>query len=168
MNIFLNNLKIQLSNIDVSKLETFKKLVLDSKGTILILGNGGSNAIASHIAEDYTKALKKPAISFSDAARLTCYSNDYGYENAFKQFLKEFSDKHSLIILISSSGNSANIIKCAEYCKDNNIKFVIFSGFNKENKLQTFSKEAELNFWIDSTNYGVVECIHEIILHSII
>jgi phosphoheptose isomerase len=58
MNIFLNNLKIQLSNIDVSKLETFKKLVLNSKGTILILGNGGSNAIASHIAEDYTKVLE--------------------------------------------------------------------------------------------------------------
>lgn len=160
---------LDLINNSNEKLDLLKKYVLTNNGDIIILGNGGSNAIASHIAEDYTKALGKKSICFSDAARLTCYANDYGYENAFVQFLKEFSSTESLVILISSSGNSANILKCAEYCKTKNIKYVILSGFEKNNKLnREHEQSALLSFWIDSKDYGIVECSHEIILHSII
>lgn len=160
---------MDLMNNSNEKLDMLKKHVLSNSNEIIILGNGGSNAISSHIAEDYTKALGKKSICFSDAARLTCYANDYGYENAFVQFLKEFSTNNSLVILISSSGNSVNILKCAEYCKTKNIQYIILSGFDKNNKLNSEHTEtALLSFWIDSKDYGVVECAHEIILHSII
>jgi D-sedoheptulose 7-phosphate isomerase len=168
MNKFILNLMIALNSIQPEKLDILKKLVMETEGNITILGNGGSNAIASHIAEDYTKALKKISTSFSDGARLTCYANDYGYENAFKQFLSEFSDKNGLVVLISSSGNSKNIINCAQYCVDNELKFIVLSGFEANNKLREYSNKAELDFWIDSKDYGIVECAHEIILHSII
>jgi D-sedoheptulose 7-phosphate isomerase len=168
MNKFILDLMIVLNSIKSEKLDTLKNLVTNTTGTITILGNGGSNAIASHIAEDYTKALKKISTSFSDGPRLTCYANDYGYENAFKQFVSEFSDKNGLVILISSSGNSKNILNCAQYCIDNQLKFIILTGFESNNKLRNYSDKAELDFWVDSKDYGIVECAHEIILHSII
>lgn len=161
----LNDLKNNYSK----KLEIFKSVVLTNAGEIIILGNGGSNAIASHISEDYTKTIGKKSICFSDAARLTCYANDYGYENAFVQFLKEFTTQNSLVILISSSGNSSNILKCANYCKELNISYIILTGFHENNKLKAeHEKTALLSFWINSKDYGIVECCHEIILHSII
>ena len=130
---------------------------------------GGSNAISAHMAEDYTKALSKKSIAFTDGARLTCYANDYGYENAFKQYLQEFSTSNSLVILISSSGNSKNILNCAQYCVENNLDFITLSGFNTNNSLRLLYKDkALIDFWVNSRDYGVVECVHEIILHSVI
>jgi D-sedoheptulose 7-phosphate isomerase len=152
MNNFIKNIVDTLSIIDNKKLELLKTKILENNSEIIILGNGGSNAIASHMAEDYTKALGKRATCFSDASRLTCYANDYGYDFAFVQFLKEFSTKDSLVILISSSGNSKNILNCAQYCMDNNLS-----------KNKSF-----LDFWVNSKDYGIVECSHEIILHSVI
>lgn len=166
---FLKTVKDSIENISLAQVHQLSELVSGTKGKIIILGNGGSNAIASHIAEDYTKALKKLSLCFSDAPRLTCYANDYGYENAYRQFLVEFAEKDGLVILISSSGNSENIIRCAKYCIVQEIPFISLSGFSSDNKLKTVSAEkALINFWVDSTDYGVVECTHEIFLHSII
>jgi D-sedoheptulose 7-phosphate isomerase len=169
MNKFILELTNQLNVLDAKKLDTLKSLILQNSTDILILGNGGSNAISAHMAEDYTKALGKKATAFTDGARLTCYANDYGYEYAFAQFVKEFSTNNSLVILISSSGNSANILKCAEHCVSTSTPFVILTGFNPENKLRKLYKNnALVEFWVNSTDYGVVECTHEIILHSVI
>lgn len=169
MNIFVNNIQNALGEINNEDLEYLKKVVLRNTSEIIILGNGGSNAISAHMAEDYTKALKKKSIAFTDGARLTCYANDYGYENAFKQYLEEFSTTNSLVILISSSGNSKNILNCAQYCVDNNTEFIILSGFNTNNSLRLMYKDkALIDFWVNSRDYGVVECVHEIILHSVI
>jgi D-sedoheptulose 7-phosphate isomerase len=169
MNNFISQINIALNNLNFEKLDYLKKVVLENTTEIIILGNGGSNAISSHIAEDYTKALKKKGIAFTDGARLTCYANDYGYENTFSQYLSEFSTPNSLVILISSSGNSKNILNCALYCKDNNIDYIILSGFDSKNQLRSlYTDSALIDFWIDSRDYGVVECVHEIILHSVI
>lgn len=169
MNEFTKKVINVLSGLNDQNLNLLKNKIINSKGKIIILGNGGSNAIASHMAEDYTKALGKVSLSFSDAPRLTCYANDYGYDQAFVQFLKEFVEKDSLVILISSSGNSKNIINCAEYCLQNSLSFVGLSGFSDKNKLKTLCENSnQLHFWIDSDNYGVVECAHEIVLHSVI
>jgi D-sedoheptulose 7-phosphate isomerase len=166
---FIQNMVSALTDLNPVVLDHFKKTVREWKGSILILGNGGSNAIASHMAEDYTKALGKRAISFSDSARMSCYANDYGYENAFSQFTKEFSDSDSLVILISSSGNSKNIVNCARYCSENSIPYVLLTGFESENSIRSlYSSGAIHDFWVDSKDYGVVECTHEIILHSVI
>ena len=142
------------------------KSLVDSHEEIVILGNGGSSSIASHITQDYTKALGKKSFTFSDSSRLTCYINDYGMEHAYANFLSEFVSNKALVILISSSGNSDNIINSAKFCDTNNIKYVTLTGFNKDNKLNQF--ESNLNYWVDSKDYGIVECAHLIFLHSII
>lgn len=145
------------------------KAVINHSRHIILLGNGGSNAITCHIAQDYTKALKKRAICFGDSSRLTCYANDYGWEMAYAKFLEEFSDPDSLVILISSSGNSQNIINCAQYCVDNNLKMITLSGFSSDNKLKTsYSDNSLIHFYVNSHDYGIVECLHELILHSVI
>lgn len=167
MNKFIEQIIHHTYQIESSKLDKLRELILSTNGNIIILGNGGSNAIASHMAEDYTKILKKPTICFSDAARLTCYANDYGYENSFVQYLSEFVEKDGIVILISSSGESKNIVKCVEYCMKENIPFITLTGFKSTNSIRNL-QNTTLEFWIDSTNYGVVECIHEIILHSIL
>ena len=133
---------------------------------IIIIGNGGSNSIASHIAQDYTKVLDKRAISFSDPSRLTCYINDCGRDNAYAEFLDDFAGKDTLVILISSSGNSMNIVNAAKYCESSEIDYIALSGFNKNNKLNNL--DAKLKFWVDSTDYGIVECTHQAFLHSIL
>ena len=95
MNKFISQINDALHNLNFHNLDYLKKIILRNTSEIIILGNGGSNAISAHMAEDYTKALKKKAIAFTDAARLTCYANDYGYENAFSQYLSEFSTTNS-------------------------------------------------------------------------
>jgi D-sedoheptulose 7-phosphate isomerase len=163
----VEDLKKCLNDINIENLKKLKELISTYK-KIIILGNGGSNAVSSHIAQDYTKALGKLALSFSDSARLTCYINDYGMENAYVKFIEHFADEDTLVILISSSGNSSNIINSANYCIDNNVKLVVLSGFKKDNKLNSLSKKTLLSFWVDSEDYGVVEITHEAILHSVI
>ena len=163
----LNELKKCIDDINIENLTTLKNIVKSSKN-IIIIGNGGSNAISSHISQDYTKSLGKKAISFSDSSRLTCYINDYGMDQAYAKFIEHFFENGTLVILISSSGNSMNIINAAEYCKNKNINMITLSGFDIDNKLKRYKNNSLLHFWVDSHDYGVVECTHEIILHSII
>tara|TARA_B100000519_G_scaffold199194_1_gene209961 strand:- start:302 stop:805 length:504 start_codon:yes stop_codon:yes gene_type:complete len=153
---------------DSTLCKNLKSLVNDHR-EIIILGNGGSNSIASHIAQDYTKALGKKAISFSDPSRLTCYINDYGQDKAFTMFLRQLGRPRSLVILISSSGESKNIINCLKYCQDVGTKHVVLTGFDKNNTLRKKAKKtASINYWVDSDDYGIVECLHQIFLHSTI
>ncbi len=157
-----------LQRVDVVKLARLKQII-ELHQDIAILGNGGSNSIASHISQDYTKQLKKRAFSFSDPSRLTCYINDYGMENAYVQFLKEFATQETLAILITSSGESDNIYNAATFCRDNQIPFILLTGFDKNNRTREFrSEDSELDFWVDSHDYGVVECTHQTILHTVI
>jgi D-sedoheptulose 7-phosphate isomerase len=160
----LKNCLNRISQTDLNKL----KDIITQKERIIIIGNGGSNAIASHISQDYTKALGKKSFSFSDSSRLTCYMNDYGIDMAYVKFLEHFVEKQTLVILISSSGNSKNIVNAAQYCVDNDIEMIILSGFLFDNRLNNYINNSLLNFHVQSMDYGVVECLHEIILHSVI
>ena len=156
-----------LSNVDQDSVEKLQSLVLSHRN-IVIIGNGGSNSVASHISQDYTKQLGKRSFSFSDPSRLTCYINDYGMDSAYRQFLIEFADKDALVILISSSGNSKNIVNAASWCLENNIEMVTLSGFSESNALKQMTQEKCLHFWVDSHDYGVVECLHQVILHTVV
>ena len=139
---------------------------INNHSEIIIIGNGGSNSIASHISQDYTKVLDKKSYSFSDPSRLTCYINDYGRDNAYAEFLNDFVDKDTLVILISSSGNSMNIVNAAKYCENNNITYLALTGFDKNNKLNNMNPM--WRWHVDSDDYGIVECVHQIALHSIL
>lgn len=163
----LQEFKNCLDAIDPIDLEHLKTVIRDHNH-IILLGNGGSNAITGHVAQDYTKALGKQAICFCDSSRLTCYANDYGWEHAYTKFLEQFVQPKSLVILISSSGNSQNILNAAEFCAGKH-NMITLSGFNPDNKLRTkYSRDSDLHFYVPSRDYGIVEYVHGIILHSVI
>ena len=134
------------------------------KNKIFLIGNGGSAAICSHMATDFSKTHSIRAINFSSDSFLTCFSNDYGYENWAKKALEIFCDKNDIVFLISSSGESDNIILAADYCKNNRVKLITMTGFNKGNRL---NKYGNINFWVDSKTYNHIEMTHHIILTSI-
>ena len=92
---------------------------------------------------------------------------DYGRDLAYVEFLRDFADKDTLVILISSSGNSMNILSSAVYCKSIDIPMVLLSGFDKDNQLNKFDGGV-MKYWVDSHDYGVVETAHMVMLHSII
>jgi len=155
-------------NLAYDKTEVLKQII-SKHDKIIILGNGGSQAVASHISQDYSKKLGKKSFTFSDPSRLTCYINDYGMENANKEFLKQFADQDTLVILISSSGNSINMLNSAQFCSEQKINFICLTGFQEENKLKTISSDYKLfDMWVNSSDYGIVECVHQIYLHSIL
>ena len=117
-------MKLKELEKEIKRIKSYKpylEKVINDYNNIIIIGNGGSNSIASHISQDYTKQLDKRCISFSDPSRLTCYINDYGRDRAYVEFLDDFVEKTTLVILISSSGNSMNIVNAAQYLEDKNI-----------------------------------------------
>ena len=135
---------------------------------IIILGNGGSNAVASHISQDYVKFHRKKSLVFSDPSMLTCFINDFGMEYAYAKFIEFHSDKDTLCILMSSGGESPNIINCINFCEKHKIPYGILTGFNSNNKARSISKNALWNYHIESNSYGIVECIHQIFLHAVV
>ncbi len=128
-------------------------------GKLIIVGNGGSASISSHVAIDFTKACGIRSINFNEPNLLTCFSNDFGYENWVTEALKAYSDLNDLVILISSSGKSRNILNAADYCLANGLNLVTFSGFSEKNSLKT---KGIVNFWVDSSSYNFVEMAHHV------
>jgi len=159
---------IEEINLAYEKTAPLKEAV-ESYSQIIILGNGGSQAVASHISQDYSKKLGKKSFTFSDPSRLTCYINDFGMENANTEFLKQFADDKTLVIIISSSGNSINMLNAARFCSEQKINFISLTGFQENNKLKTLNSKYKLfDMWVNSSDYGIVECVHQIYLHSIL
>lgn len=132
---------------------------------IFFIGNGGSNSICSHMMEDFAKILKYESFSFSDAALITCFSNDYGYDQAIVEWLKIYFKRDDILVAISSSGNSANINNAVDYINSINKNVITLSGFEANNKL---ALKGMVNFHLNSESYGIVECYHQVILHMIL
>lgn len=145
---------------------TLYKKAFNKYKKIIIIGNGGSNSIASHLSQDFIKFSGKKAISFSDPSMLTCFINDFGIEHAYVKFLEAFADVDTLCILISSGGESKNIINCVRWCKYHSVPYGVLTGFDKNNTVRLLADSAYFNYHVDSKNYGVVECIHQIFLHA--
>lgn len=133
--------------------------------SLFFLGNGGSNSICSHMMEDFMKLAGYPTYSFSDAALITCYANDFGYENAMAEWMKLYFTKDDLLVAISSSGESKNVINAVKYAKSKGGRVITLSAFNSENSLR---KSGDINFHIDIKSYGIAECYHQVILHIIL
>jgi len=127
LNDLLNDINIEDLNNSIKFIKRVKKK--DSK--VILAGNGGSAALSSHVAVDFTKAAKIRAINFNEADLITCYANDYGYENWLFQALKSYAKKDDLVILVSSSGKSKNMINAAHFCKKQKINLITFTGFVK-------------------------------------
>ena len=134
----------------------------ESKKSLYIIGNGGSAAVASHIVNDFCNGANLRAISFNEPSLLTCYGNDYGYEHIFSKRIENLAQPGDLLIAVSSSGNSENIIRAVSSMHSKNGNVFTLSGFDKSNSLQTMG---DLNCWVDSHSYGHVEIAHLFILH---
>ncbi len=133
---------------------------------IFFFGNGASAAFANHMALDFSKNGKILSRSLSDSALLTALSNDYSFEMAMSEYLKiEGAAKEDLVVTISSSGNSPNVISVLNYCNKNNIKSLSLSGLKQDNKSIALSN---YSIYVPMKTYGMVECIHQIFLHLIL
>lgn len=132
---------------------------------IMFIGNGASAAISSHMATDFWKNGAIKAIAFNDSSLLTCISNDYGYQYVFEKPIEMFAEKGDILIAISSSGRSENIIKGAKMALCKGCKLITLSGFEENNTLRSLG---HINFYVPSSSYGPVEIIHQAICHSII
>ena len=161
---YKNSINKVLSNISEKELNQSIKLINNmilNKGKVYIVGNGGSSSIASHVSVDFAKVANVPSATFNNANLITCFANDYGYENWVTEAIKAYMKPKDMIILISSSGTSKNIVNAAKYCNKNSIDLITLSGFKKNNPLSKFGK---VNFHIDSKQYNFIEMSHHIIL----
>ncbi|MBL6989647.1 MAG: SIS domain-containing protein [Bacteriovoracaceae bacterium] len=131
------------------------------------IGNGASCSMASHFAVDFTKNGGLSSYSLNDGALLTCFANDYSFETAYEEMLKKWMQKGDVLIAISSSGNSANIVNAAKFAKQQfeASSVISFSGMSKNNKLLHIG---ELGLYIDDNRYGIVESAHSFFLHMIL
>ncbi len=137
--------------------------ILAAGGKVMFIGNGGSAAIASHMAIDYLRNGGVPAITFNDAASLTCLGNDFGYEHVFSRQIELHAREQDLLIAISSSGASQNILNGVGIARERGCRVLSLSGFSPENPLRS---GGDLNFYVASHHYGRVEASHLLILHA--
>ena len=157
-----------LKNVDTNLINASVNLIantIKNKNKIYIVGNGGSSSIASHVSVDFTKVAKINCSTFNNANLITCFANDYKYENWVVEAIKAYSLEQDLFILISSSGTSKNIVNAAQYCKQKKINLITLSGFKKNNPL---SQSGNINFHVESEEYNYIEMTHHIILLSIV
>ena len=132
---------------------------------LIFVGNGGSAAIASHMATDYSKNGNIRAIALNDSSMLTCLGNDLGYDQIFAKQIELYAHRGDLLIAISSSGRSPNILNAVRAARAAECKVVTFSGFGAENQLRRLG---DINFYIASDRYGFVEIGHLTLCHAIL
>jgi D-sedoheptulose 7-phosphate isomerase len=149
---------------DLERVAELLRVTRERKGRIFIAGNGGSAAIASHAAIDFTKAAGITAECFNEAALITCFANDYGYEHWLERALDFHGKNGDVAVLISSSGRSPNMLNAAKKAREKGMKLVTLSGFSPDNPLRA---EGEINLWVDSTSYNMVENTHQVWLLAV-
>lgn len=131
---------------------------------IFLIGNGGSSAIAEHMAVDLTKNAGLRAGAFSGSPMLTTFANDFGYEKIFQKAVETFGEQGDVLIAISSSGSSPNILNACTAARLRGMKIITFSGFGADNPLR---QRGDINIWVNSRAFGYVELIHNLLLHYI-
>lgn len=149
-------------------IETVGQLFLStakSRNKLMFIGNGASAAMASHLSADFWKNAGLKAIAFNDIALLTAVSNDCGYQHVFEKPIKMFADRGDVVVAISSSGKSGNILNAVKAARSKRCRIITLSGFKEENPLR---KMGDINFYVHSGIYGPVEIIHHSICHCIL
>lgn len=136
-----------------------------NKKSIMVIGNGGSAAIAAHALEDYANIGGFKTVDFYSPSLLTCMANDYGYENVFAKPVEMFAEEGDILFAISSSGQSPNIIEACKSAISLKCEVITFSGFRPDNPLR---KLGHMNFYVPSTHYGFVELAHQTLIHCIL
>lgn len=133
-------------------------------GRLLIFGNGAASSIAGHAALDFTKQGKLKSLCFHDPALLTAFANDFGYDKAYAEIISHYYEPSDIVIFISVSGESPNIIEALKRAKDLGMTTIGFSGKSQKNSLNS---SADYSLWVDSQAYNIVENVHSIWLLSL-
>ena len=153
----------------LDQLVEIKQALIDtnSKGNKgLIFGNGGSAAIASHFSVDLTKNASIRCLNLNESDLITCFSNDYGFENWVAKAVEFYGDQGDVLFVISSSGKSENMINATASARAKKFsKIVTLSGFEEDNPLR---KSGDINLWVNSRAYNFVENLHQIWLLSLV
>lgn len=131
---------------------------------VLVIGNGGSAAIASHMQTDLCHSLGIRGLVFNEPPLLTALANDNGYENAFQRLVDLWADPGDVLVAISSSGRSPNILNACAAAKARGMAIITFSGFAADNPLR---RQGDLNFYVANATYGPVESAHAVLVHEL-
>jgi D-sedoheptulose 7-phosphate isomerase len=131
----------------------------------MFIGNGGSAGIAGHMAIDFTKNGRMPAMCFNDGAALTCLGNDFGYEEVFAYQLRAHARAGDVLFAISSSGASENILRAVTVARARDCAVITMSGFKPGNPLRSMG---DVNFYIGLSEYGLVEVAHTAMIHAVV
>ena len=171
--IYIDQLHKVLMDIDNKVLDKIKNKIIDkikNQKNIFVCGNGGSAAIANHYVCDYLKLIRENTIykpKFfslnSNNELISAISNDMDYKKIFSYQLETYGKKDDLLILISSSGNSKNIMEALKFCKSKKIYTIGFSGFAGG----YLNKNSNLSLHIKAKHYGLSEDSHHIFMHLI-
>jgi D-sedoheptulose 7-phosphate isomerase len=160
----LDGTPLALGQAIESMIEDFRR-VGRTDNKIMFVGNGGSAGIASHMAIDFTKNGDIAAMAFSDAAALTCLGNDLGYEQVFARQISAHARPGDLLIAISSSGRSPNIVNAVAAARGRDCRVHTLSGFSPDNPLRRLGDH---NLHVASDQYGLVEVSHQALLHCLL
>lgn len=136
-----------------------------TQSRLFFVGNGGSSAIASHMTADFMRNGGMNTYGLYDNTVITCMGNDYGYEYIFSKPMEFLVNENDLVVAISSSGNSQNIINAIETARRKKATVITFTGFQANNKVKQLG---DLNVYVPSEKYGIVESIHNLILQQIV
>lgn len=137
----------------------------ERQSQLFFMGNGGSSAIASHMTADFMKNGGMNTYSLYDNAVTTCMGNDYGYEYIFSKPMEFLVREGDLVVAISSSGNSSNIVNAIKTAKTKKATVITFTGFRADNAAKSLG---DINIYVPYEKYGVVESIHNLILQQIV
>lgn len=136
--------------------------VRSGSGKIILVGNGGSSAIVSHVQNDLCKAVGARAIVFTEQPLLTALTNDHGYDYAYEHCTELWAEPGDLFVAVSSSGKSENILRAARAALNRGCRLVTLTGFDSANPLRQMGT---LNFYVNSDVYGYVETAHAALTH---
>ena len=134
----------------------------DSAKKVMLAGNGGSASVVSHVQNDLCKAVGAKSLVFTEQPLLTAFANDEGYGAVFQKPIELWSEIGDLVITVSSSGASENILRALDAADAQGCQTMTFSGFSPQNPSRC---RGNLNFYVPSEVYGIVETAHMAILH---
>ncbi len=135
------------------------------RSSVFFIGNGGSCAIASHMTADFMKNGGMNTCCLYDQSVLTCMGNDYGYEHIFAEQIGRLAKEGDLLVAISSSGNSPNIVRAIEAAREKKAAVLTCTGFLPDNRVKQMG---DINVYVPVSHYGIVESIHNLILQQIV
>lgn len=154
-----------LSLSDVLEAAVARLLAARAAGRkVLVVGNGGSAAIASHLQTDLCHSLKIRGLVFNEPPLLTALANDNGYENAFQRLVDLWADPQDVLVAISSSGRSPNILNACAAARSRGVWILTLSGFGADNPLRS---RGDANLYVAHSSYGPVESAHAVLVHEL-